>query len=195
MINSCIVVKLPLGLYENDTGISKNKIATSITLLPKQFDISFDFYPTYWNSRYTSIFHMTTGSNCCNPGSRIPAIFQSNGKLQVSFAISGNGNYYFDTPQLTLNKWVTIRISQRLEGTNYVYRVYMDKTLLKRVVNRRAQEYRNVKVFVGDSYYTPQRGYVKNISITDASKSIFIFSFIWYIGREYPSILFLFWHL
>ena len=136
-------------------------------MLPKQFQVSFDFKPTKWIGGWTSILHLTTGANCCGLGSRIPAIFPLNGKLAISFSVGNSGNYYIWTPKLALNRWFHVRVNQRLEGKNYVYRVYLNKKLLVTKVNNKPQDYRNVKVYVADNWYNVQPGFIKNIHITN----------------------------
>ena len=177
--------KLPLSLYGRNTTILNDKLVTTLEMLPKQFDFSFDFYPTKWRGNLrTTVLHLTTGSNCCSQGSRIPAVSLWMGYLSISFAVNGDGNYWIESPKLTLNRWVSFKINQKLEGSNYVYRVYMDKILLKTIVNKTPRDYKNVKVFVGDDQYTAQPGYVKNIKITTtpvvyASKSVSLFIVIY----------------
>ena len=154
-------------MYGSNTLITKNRLATTLGVLPKQFDVTFDFYATKWISGWTNIFHFTTGSDCCAQGSRIPAVFSLDGKLLFVFAVNGNGTYNLYTPKLTLNRWYNFRINQRLEGGNYVYRVYMGKQLLRMIVNKKPQDYKNVKVFVGDNYHNAQPGYIENLRITN----------------------------
>ena len=149
------------------TLLTRNRLVKTLPLLPKQFQISFDFKPTKWIGGWTNIFHFTTGANCCAPGSRIPAIFPLNGKLAISFAIGTNGNWYKWTPKLTLNRWVHLRLTQKLEGRNYVYRIYLNDKLLASSINRKPQDYRNVKVFVADNWYNAQPGFLKNLRITN----------------------------
>ena len=145
---------------------------TTLTLLPKQYEISFDFKPTKWIGGWTNILHFTIKGNV-GWGGRIPALFPLNGKVAIANAISGNGNFYFWSPKLALNKWVHFRLTQRLEGNKYVYRVYMDKKLLKEVVNTKAQDFKQVDVWVGDNWYNAQPGSIKNLYIS--GKNIYFF--------------------
>ena len=178
------VTELPSTLYAiGQTKLAKNRLVTKLPMLTKQFQISFDFKPTKWINGWTSILHFTTGANCCSPGSRIPAIFPLNQKLAISFAIGNSGNTYFWTPKLPLNKWVHFTMVQKLEGRNYVYRVYMDNKLLKTLVNKVPRDYRNVKVFVADPWYNTQPGFIKNIDISNKPSE--------YAGLEYLGKLFI----
>ena len=138
--------KLPLSLYGRNTTILEYKLVTTLEMFPKQFDFSFDFYPTKLMNGWTNVLHLTTGSWCCSQGSRVPAVSLRNGIPVISFAVNGNGDYRTYTPSLTPKRWVSFRINQRLEGSNYVYRVYMGTLLLNMIVNQQPKDYKNVKV-------------------------------------------------
>ena len=155
-----------MALFGKQTPITKKKLITTLTVLPKQFEISFNFYPTKWVGGWTNIIHFTTGPNCCAPGSRIPGIFPSKGKVAINFALNGNGNYQVWTPKLALKKWVNIKLNQRREGKNYVYRVYLNNKVLKTIVNKKPQDFKNVKVYVSDVWHANQAGLIKNLRIT-----------------------------
>ena len=138
---------------------------TKIILLPKQFEVTFDFQANKWIGGWTSIVHMTTGSNY-GWGGRIPGVFALGQKIAVAFAVSGNGNWYFTTPVIPLNKWVHFKVNQQLEGTDYVYRVFMNGKLLKEQVNNKPQEFKEVFVWVSDNWHSAQPGFVKNLVVS-----------------------------
>ena len=163
---SLLAAAIPFA-WTKQVTIVRNRMVSTLTILPKQFDISFDFYATKWIGGWTNILHLTTGPNCCGIGSRIPAIFPLGGKLHFAFAVSGNGNYVVPTPKLPLRKWMNFRINQRFEGGKYVFRVYYNNKVLRTVVNTRPQDFRNVKVWVGDNWYNAQPGFIRNLRITN----------------------------
>merc|ERR1712072_525717 len=67
--------KLILKIFPGkQVPLVRRRLMKTIALLPKQFDISFDFKPTKWIGGWTNILHLTTGANCCGLGQRIPAI-------------------------------------------------------------------------------------------------------------------------
>ena len=160
------VDKIPLTLFHNKpTPISKNTLLTTIPLLPKQFDISFDFKPTQWLGGWTNILHMSKAGNAAW-GDRIPGIFVYNRKIAIASAIDGSGNWLFYTLPPTLNKWTHIRIIQRLEKDVFVYRAYMDGFLMREKVNTRAEDFHNVDVWLADNWYNTQPGFLKNLNIS-----------------------------
>ena len=66
---------------------------------------------------YSILRFTTTGSDCCNIGDRVPAIFyNSGGFLHIKTAVGENGNYGFDY-NIELNKEYHIEIVQeRTDG-------------------------------------------------------------------------------
>ena len=70
------------------------------------------------HSGWSNILHFTsTGSNCCNIGDRVPAIFlrPGGGSLHITNAVGDNGNYWFDH-NIEMGKSYEIEIVQ--EKTN-----------------------------------------------------------------------------
>ena len=113
---------------------------------------------------------MTISGNEAVYGARIPGIWTlpkstSTGYLHIAFASSGNRNYYVNTKVLPVNKWVKVRLSQQLEGSQYIYKIFInDKQVLRRV-NTQPRDFRNVKVYAGDPWYQAAEGYIRNLDI------------------------------
>ena len=157
--------KIPLTLLKNETAITRNTLLSTIPVLPKQYEISFDFKATKWPSCWTSILHFTKGGDT-GWGNRIPAIFTYYGKVQISNAIDGNGDWKFYSLPVEMNKWVKFTLTQRLEGHNYVYRVYLDGFLLKEKINKRPEDFHQVDIWVGDNWRVAQPGFIRNLYIS-----------------------------
>ena len=149
----------------NETALTKNTLVSTIPLLPKQYEISFDFKATKWPSGWHSILHMTKGSDT-GWGNRIPAILTYSGKVFISNAIDGNANWNFYSLPVDMNKWVNFRLTQHLEGHNYVYRVYMNGFLLKEHMNKRPEDFHQVDIWIGDNWRNVQPGFIKNLYIS-----------------------------
>ena len=158
------VEQIPFTLFPNETAITRNTLVTTIPLLPIQYEISIDFKPTKWIGGWTNILHMTTGGNS-GWGERIPGLFPLNQKVAIANGIDGNGNWYFWSPKLPLNQWVHFRLTQTFERHEYVYRVYMNKQLLKTKVNKKPQDFKQVDVWIGDNWHNAQPGFIKNLHI------------------------------
>ena len=157
-----------LSVFGKQTPLKKNRLVKTLPMLPKQFDISFDFKPTKWIGGWTSLLHLTTGTN----GVRPPGIFPLNGKIMIQVT----AQFTVWTPKLALNKWVHFRLTQRLEGKNYVYRVYMNNKQLKAFVNKKPQDIKNVKVYVADPWYNAQPGFVRNVRVSGRFLIIYFYS-------------------
>jgi len=161
-----------LTFFKQQMAIRKNRLLTTLAVLPKEFDISFDLYPTKWGPPFhKSILRMTsTGSNCCGIGSRIPAVLGHYGSIGVYFALNGGGSTCLATHKQPTKKWIHVRIAQirekRVTGDIYIFAVYLNHKLWRTMENRKPQEFRNVKVFAGDQFYSPQPGFLKNLQIT-----------------------------
>ena len=98
-------------------------------------------------------------------GQRIPGLFPIGGKVSIYYSIDGTQRS-FPGPAIPINEWVRFKFTQHLEGTNYVYRVYMDHRLLKVEVNKKAQDFKSVDIWLSDNWYNSQPGFVKNLYIT-----------------------------
>ena len=157
--------KIPLTLLKKETPITKNTLLSTIPLLPKEYEISFDFKATKWPSGWTSILHLTKGADS-GWGNRIPAILAYSGKVFISNAIDGNANWNFYSLPVELNKWVHFQLTQRLEGHNYVYRVYLDGFLLKEKTNKRPEDFHQVDIWIGDNWRAVQPGFLRNLHIS-----------------------------
>ena len=157
--------QIPLTLFRQGISIARNTLVTTIPLLPKEYEISFDFKPTKWIGGWTNILHMTTGGNS-GWGERIPGLFPLNQKVSIANGIDGNGNWNFWTPSMPLNEWVHFKLIQHLEGQKWVYRVYMDHQLLMVKMNKKAQEYKQVDIWLSDNWYNAQPGVIKNFNIS-----------------------------
>uniref|UniRef100_A0A7S3YHN4 DUF5648 domain-containing protein n=1 Tax=Lotharella globosa TaxID=91324 RepID=A0A7S3YHN4_9EUKA len=78
------------------------------------YELVFDIRPTQKINDWSSVIHFTaTGSNCCNNGDRVPAVWFHSGstRMHVRTGVSENGNDGCDPlQQLDLNKWTTVKI-------------------------------------------------------------------------------------
>ena len=94
--------------------IQNNQIST-IDIWGPQYRVAVDIIVHAWNPEndYNNILRFTsTDSDSGDIGDRIPAIFYNvGGFLQITSAVNGNGNDYFDFP-IDLEKWYHIEIHQ-----------------------------------------------------------------------------------
>ena len=78
-----------------------------------QFKLKISSFPRQ-SEEMTNILHFSTEWECCQPGSRIPAVFlRWDERLVVFTDITGKGNKEFVVEQkLSLNTWISITIMQ-----------------------------------------------------------------------------------
>ena len=105
-----------------------------------EFEINVKSFPT----RYVSVLHMTTGVNCGEYGSRIPAIFGNGGgnpHLHVCSGINGNDNTYKDI-SIPTNKWIKITVSQdKISDGRYLFQCSMDGDVVWSVINNQTSDF------------------------------------------------------
>ncbi|XP_065681907.1 uncharacterized protein LOC100201506 isoform X2 [Hydra vulgaris] len=142
-----------------------------ITILPwleKTFSVSFKLKPRSYPSSYGSVIHLTTGDNGGQYGNRCPSIWVRNdGILIVSFAISGNVDFWIPQTQLIpLNVWSSIRVSQtQTQNGVYTFFVFVNGTIIYSIVNTFPQSFSNVQVYTGDPWHSVQDGFIKEFAI------------------------------
>jgi hypothetical protein len=137
--------------------------------LPKDFTLEFDLTLKGTVSGWGSVFHFTTGSDCCAHGSRIPAMwFRPNSKTFI--IVDGNqknGNAHSNHGSLTVGKKVSIRMVAR----KHSFDTYVDgkKTgsLNRSGKDRRA--WKNVKFYMADPWYPAANAQISQIKFTDNS--------------------------
>ena len=80
---------------------------STIPEFSKEWRVTFDIKPLKKVADLSNILHITTGSDCCSYGSRIPGIwFDKNSfKLVVANAVNGQGNYQFKGVFVKPNSW------------------------------------------------------------------------------------------
>ena len=115
---------------------------------------------------YSNVLHATTGSNCCELGQRIPAIFMNSGKVHSTWSDTGtrlvisrglgiDGNDYFETSTMPLNEWIHIEIEQEKIGQKYFQKVVINGDMIRTVENNEVETYENVKLFTSDNFHPP----------------------------------------
>ena len=139
----------------------------TIPVWPKQWSVSFSIQPRIETSGDSSIVHLTTGSNCCSYGSRIPAVFfySNSFRLQVRSNINSNANDGYTSSALPRNKWSSVKIEQKLNPTGqYIFSVFINNKRVYFAENTRAMEFKNVKVYAGSPWYKPADAYLRNLT-------------------------------
>ena len=149
--------------------LSRSNLIATLALLKKQYSVSFEVKPTAYVTGWHSVIHITIGQNFGAYGDRNPGIWfldDGSGKLVISSGINGNHNSYFtlNTP-LPLNQWTKIEICQHLQYSVYVFEVKQNGAVVYTVLNSDARDFKNVKVYGGDPWYSAQPGSIKNLKI------------------------------
>ena len=107
----------------SETVRKNNQIATIANWGP-EYRVKVEVIVHSAHSEYSNILHFTsTGSDCCNIGDRVPAIFlyPGRGRLHITNSVGANGNSYVDY-NIQMGKSYDIEIVQ--ENTNGKVREY-----------------------------------------------------------------------
>ena len=148
--------------------LKKGSLLTTLQSLGQTWRISFQFYPSNYNSKgWTSLLHLTTGGDLRTYGERTPAIFfhPSYGMVTAS-AINGNPNYWKSLNiQIPLSQWSTIVLSQEKSDGVVTFRIVVNGTEAWSVVNTQPKEFKSVKVYASDPWYEAQPGYIRALTI------------------------------
>jgi len=170
----------------------KNLLAI-IPKLTKSYSVKFEFNPTRFQGGWTNIIHLTaTGNNCCHNGGRIPAVWfystsatATKNRLLICSAVNGNGNFCFTSGvNVPRGQWATIEINQRLEGNSYTYIVKVNGAVLGSVINKKAQQFSNVKVFGADNWHNAAQGSMRNLIINPDFKDTCMEMDVDYLGHD-----------
>ena len=122
----------------------------------------------------TYIAIISANGNCCQYGSRIPAVFakQANSSsqcLEFRSSVSGNGDYRFDF-YYQLNQLYHIEISQEnIHGETVMYNVKIDGTTKHSVENTQVQVFDQVKLYLSSPWletFGPY-GEVRNLEVVN----------------------------
>uniref|UniRef100_A0A7M5V0H6 Uncharacterized protein n=1 Tax=Clytia hemisphaerica TaxID=252671 RepID=A0A7M5V0H6_9CNID len=148
--------------------IARNTYIGSFNL-KKEWSVSFDIKPRGTIAGWTNIIHLTsTGKNCCGKGDRIPAIWFNSRttKMHVCSQIDNAGNRCFNANPIPLNKWSAVVIKQDKDNKGkYIYTITVAGKVLKRMENKKPQEYKNVRIFTADNFYREANAELKNLEI------------------------------
>lgn len=145
---------------------------TTISEMGMIYDISFEVFPTQYQSGWASVLHMTTSSNNNVYGARIPGIWfypskptATKNKLCIASAVIGNKNHYIGTELFPLNEWIKVRISQVRLSDGYQYTIYINDKQIYTIKNTKPAYFSNGKVYAGDPWYNAQPGYIRNLRV------------------------------
>ena len=161
-----------------ETEITKSNLLTTLSVLKKEWRVSFNFKANTNLSALTQIFHMTIGGKGIGEGSkygdRTPAIWIHKTKgLLISSGVGGKISYVtWSKPVPTPGQWVTVEIGQEKVPTRRVSQGYVikfsitvDGTRKRYVTNSNPSDFENVKVYASSPWFNAVNGAIKNLLI------------------------------
>ena len=154
--------------WENatETDLERNNLLATFPKITKVFEVSYELMIESFKEGWQSVFHMTTGDDYSEYGSRIASLWVSgNSYLQFSSAVSGNEEHNYDHVDMSVNKWIKIRVGQSVVDRKHVYMIVVDGKKVYSTTNTRPSDFENVKLYAADPWYKPLKGKIRNICI------------------------------
>ena len=127
----------------------------------EDYHLKFDVRPNGTIGSWGSLLHFTTGSNCCEYGSRVPAMWFRAGSsvLMIQVSDEETGQVTMDTPPLAMNEWSALEIS--VIGNSASVSVNGEVVVSKFVGDRSPLD--DVKIYLGDPWHNSAIADVRNI--------------------------------
>ena len=152
--------------------ISRNNLLDTIPTLYEEFDVSFELYVNKAPGTIAkrSVIRLTnTNKDKGNSGERLATIIVSTDLTRVHFSSAAEGpkdtTFKYTTSSLN-STWVTIRFQQAVIDDRFKLIFWYNGVAIRDEVIDKPSVYNNTKVFVGDNFYPPLPGTVKNLVIT-----------------------------
>ena len=154
---------------KEEITLIRNQLISILTKLPKEYQLSFEYKPTQYTGVWSCVIHLTISGNLAIYGDRTPSVLISpSANLEIGSAINGvvNKNYFYG--ELPIGVWTKITVTQIVLEGKYLYTVEIDEKAVHSEENLNAQEFENVKIYMGTPWDFVQQGYVRNLVITNA---------------------------
>ena len=112
-----------------------------------------------------NILHLTTDSNCCKKGQRIPSVeVKASGQVRIATAIDGNGNYVVKH-NIEHGKKYHFVIQQALENGIVMYKIIVDGVVIRSKQNTQPEDYYDVKAYLSDPWKQTFNGCLENLEL------------------------------
>jgi len=153
--------------------LEKSKLLATLPKWGKTYSVSFEVNPTEFQWRWQNVIHLTTGGDNNGRGSRIPNVnfrgtrpSSSGARMQICSAINWSGNSCrYARSLVPKGQWTKVEISQQPEGQYHRYKVVVGGQQVYSIVNTKAQEYENVKVYAADPFHTTAKASIRNLEL------------------------------
>ena len=140
------------------------KIA-SFSKLSEEFVVQFDFFANNLGTNKQNMIHMTDDLQDVKNGLGIPAVWLIGGDLDVCMSFNNTSNVCKKIG-IEIQKWHTLKISQRKNGTGYfTFDITLDNVLKRSIPNEKPQVFENVKLFTSNDIDEAFDGNLKNIRV------------------------------
>ena len=159
------LLAIPISLFYDQKELKKNQFVTTIPLLPKIYEVSFDVYPTSFTNESSSILLITKGKDNTEYGDNAPAVMLKADKFQISNAVNGIKDYVFNSKAVTVKTWISVKLTQNLERSKYIYRISINNELVLEKENTKPKTWTNMRLYTGSPWTDVQPGFIRNLLI------------------------------
>jgi len=168
VISKEVVTPNPLIFFDtNDDGfpLKKNNEIGQINVLTKGFSIEFELKPNGFPRGWRNVVHLTIGGNR-GMGRRIPSMWFYGKKIKTMMAISGNWNAgTWHGKEAKPGEWNKFKIEQENVQGKFTFRVFQNDEKVIEKENKKAAEFKDVKLFCTDPWYPPADASIRNLKI------------------------------
>ena len=148
---------------EEPIKLGRSVAVTEAFTTGADYELSFDINPQGTHSDWSNIIHLTeTRDNCCDYGSRVPAIWFYADTTRLLFVAGDNstGNAHFNPLQeLPIGSWTHIRL--RVKGDEG--KIFYNGTYVGSVATEARLPHDDTQVWLADPWYQPADAMVRNV--------------------------------
>ncbi|XP_065640049.1 uncharacterized protein LOC105843196 isoform X2 [Hydra vulgaris] len=163
-ISDLLIINQKVDYFVDNHNISlaHGNIVAQIPLLDKEFLISFNVFPQYFDNTFGNIIYFNKiGYKELNNNGILKIDFSNNGRLFIDFKDVG----IYSTKPIELNMWCKVEIIQTLKSTKYVYIIKVNEEIVFYKINDNAQSFLNIKVYASSFCDFSHKGLIQNFFI------------------------------
>ena len=147
----------------------QNTTVAILKTLYREYTVSFEIYPAYFSEYWASVIHLTAGEDANF------LIRSKSGSVCVASSKSNLITDIFCINSVPLKQWSSINISQKLVNLDYIYNIYLNKSIVYSTVNSKPVVLSNVQVYAANPWYGAQSGFIRNLSIINRPITSFLY--------------------
>ena len=143
-------------------SLSKANLLTTLTKVPKEFRLSFEFLPSGYTARHRSLLHLSTG----RAQDKMPELTVGSSSIKVESRIGGKNVKNNLRPPPPEGQWTKIQVEQQVSNGKYEFSITIgSKTTVLTRDNKNPEEFLGVKVYSGSPWASPAAGQIRKLLV------------------------------